>query len=101
MLVTASDARSGASSSGVHWTKVPIIGMPGTECGREMIVGAPVTRENESFKAEFGECDESGRWLVGMLFLCDRHAAIVAEEFGDSLDAIRKAIAEHYGWEAA
>ena len=90
----------GTSNTAISWMKVPLIGCPGTECGRELLEGGE-TRPMESFQAEFGVCDEAGRWMAGGLLLCDKHAAIVAEEFGDSLDEIRKAIAEMYGWETA
>ena len=83
------------AAQGVHWMKVPIVGVPGTDCGYELLPGAK-TRRRDDFKAEFGECDEPGRWMAGMMFLCDKHAAIVAEEFGDSLAAITKAIREQY-----
>ena len=75
--------------------RVPVVGCPGTECGYELLDNAE-TRRVESFKAEYGECDEFGKWLAGRLFLCDKHAAIVAADFGDSLDAIRAAIMEQY-----
>ena len=74
----------------IVWTKVALIGCPGSECGRELRDGGE-TVENESFKAEFGPCDEPGRWLVGMLFVCQKHAAMVAYEFGDDIDEIERA----------
>lgn len=83
------------AETGVHWMKVPIIGMPGTECGRELLEGGK-TRRIDTFKEEFGECDEDGRWMVGMMFVCDKHAAIVAKEFGDDLEEIKKAVRELY-----
>lgn len=88
------DRQSGTQQ--ISWTKVPIVGMPGTECGREILAGAPVTREVESFKAEFGPCDKDGRWMVGMMFVCDDHAAIVANEFGDDFEEIKQAFREMY-----
>lgn len=79
----------------ISWMKVPIIGMPGTDCGWELLEGAE-TRRVDSFKAEFGECDEPGRWMVGMMFVCDRHAEIVAREFGDDFAEIKAAIMEQF-----
>lgn len=81
--------------SSIYWMKLPIIGMPGTECGRQLLDGAE-TRVAEDFKAEFGECDKPGRWMAGMLFLCDEHAAVVAREFGDDLEEIKAAIMEQF-----
>ena len=64
----------------------------------ELLDGAE-TRRVESFKAEFGECDDTGRWLVGSMFVCDKHAEIVAREFGDDFEKVKDAICEHYGWD--
>ena len=72
------------------WLKLPIIGMPGSECGRMLCEGGESV-ENKDFKDEFGPCDEPARWMVGPLLLCQEHAAKVAEEFGDSIAEIEKA----------
>lgn len=77
----------------ISWMKLPIVGLPGADCGYELLPGAE-TRRVDTFKVEFGECVEPGRWMAGMLFLCDKHAAIVAESYGDNLDAIAQAIRE-------
>ena len=74
----------------VNWMNLPIIGMPGTECGRTLQVGG-TTVVQQDFKAEFGPCEEPARWSLGMLLLCQKHAAIVAKEFGDDIDAIEAA----------
>lgn len=79
-----------SSSTAVSWLKLPIIGMPGTECGRLLQVGGE-TVEQADFKQEYGPCDEPARWSVGPLLLCQKHAAVVAEEFGDHIDEIEKA----------
>lgn len=84
-----------SSAASISWMKVPIIGIPGAECGRQLLDSAE-TREVEAFKAEFGECEEPGRWMAGMLFLCDRHAAIVAREFGDDFEEVKAAIMEQF-----
>lgn len=76
--------------STVSWLKLPIIGMPGAECGRELLRGGE-TRIVQDFKDEFGPCDEPARWSLGMLLLCQEHAAKVAEEFGDDIGEIEKA----------
>jgi hypothetical protein len=73
--------------------KVPLIGCPGTECGRQLLEGGR-SEVVQSFKDEFGPCEEPGRWLVGSLFVCQEHAAKVAEEIGDNIDAIEKAVME-------
>lgn len=83
------DPQHDASIRGVTWTKVPLIGCPGTECGRQLLDGGR-SEIVESFKAEFGPCDEAGIWLVGMMFVCREHAEIVAREFGDDLAEIEK-----------
>lgn len=75
---------------GVHWLKLPIIGMPGTECGRELLEGGDTT-VMQSFKDEFGPCDEAARWMVGPLLVCQKHAEIVARNFGDDIAAIEAA----------
>jgi len=67
--------------------KVPLIGCPGAECGRRLLDGGR-TEVVQSFKDEYGACEEDGRWLAGGLFLCQDHAAKVAAEFGDSIEAI-------------
>ena len=85
-------------AASISWMKVPIIGMPGTECGRQLLEDAE-TEVVQSFKDEFGECDEPGRWMVGMMFVCDRHAEIVAREFGDDFEKVKDAICEQYGWD--
>jgi hypothetical protein len=70
--------------------KVPLIGCPGTECGRMLLDGGR-TEIVQSFKDEFGACEEPGRWLVGDLFVCQEHAAKVAAEFGDDIGKIESA----------
>ena len=90
------DPAGATGTRGVHWLKVPIVGMPGTECGHELLQGAPVTREVPDFKAEFGPCAEWGTWMVGMLFVCDKHAALVAADFGDDLEEIKAAMRKQY-----
>ncbi len=83
------------SETGVNWLKVPIVGMPGTECGRVLLEGGE-TRIMEDFQEEFGPCIAPGCWMAGMLFLCNDHAAKVAAEFGDDLAEIEKAFRELY-----
>lgn len=77
-------------AEGVSWLKLPIIGMPGTECGR-MLNEDGTTEVMQSFKDDFGPCDEPARWSVGMLLVCQEHAAKVATEFGDSIEDIEAA----------
>lgn len=79
------------SEATISWLKLSIIGMPGTECGRVLHNGG-LTTESDSFKAEFGPCAEPARWCVGSgLLVCQRHAEIVAAEFGDSIEDIERA----------
>lgn len=77
----------------ISWLKLPIVGAPGSECGRELLEGGE-TRPVASFKLEFGECDEPGTWLAGGLFVCDKHATAVAADFGDDFEAIKRAYLE-------
>jgi hypothetical protein len=74
----------------LSWLKLPIVGMPGTECGR-MMQDDGTTVEVRSFKEEFGPCDEDARWSAGMLLLCQKHAGVVAEEVGDDITEIESA----------
>lgn len=76
-----------SQAASVSWLKIPIIGMPGTECGRMLLDGGR-TEVVDDFKGEFGPCDEAARWLIGDLFVCQEHAAKVAEMFGDDIAAI-------------
>ena len=77
-------------NTAVHWMKIPIVGMPGTECGRYLLDGG-TTEVAQSFKDEFGPCEEAARWCVGPLLLCQEHAAKVAKDFGDSIEEIEAA----------
>jgi hypothetical protein len=77
------------SDAAVSWMKLPIIGMPGTECGMMLLDGAR-TEVVQSFKDEFGPCEEAARWMVGRLFVCQEHAAKVAADFGDDIAAIEE-----------
>lgn len=77
-------------AAAVNWMKLPIIGMPGTECGR-MLTSDGETQVVRSFKDEFGPCDEPARWAVGMLLLCQRHAGEVAADLGDDIAEIESA----------
>jgi hypothetical protein len=81
------------NARGVSWIKLPIVGMPGTECGKMLLDGAR-TEVVQSFKDEFGPCDEAARWMVGDLFVCQEHAAKVAADFGDDIVAIEAAVLE-------
>lgn len=74
----------------INWLKLPIIGAPGSECGMRLLPEGQ-TEVAQDFKDEFGPCDEPGRWLAGMLFLCQKHAGIVAAEFGDDIEKIEAA----------
>jgi hypothetical protein len=76
--------------SAVSWLKLPIIGMPGTECGRRLLDGGTAEVE-QSFKDEFGECEQPARWSIGMLLVCQEHAARVAADFGDDIAEIEAA----------
>jgi hypothetical protein len=78
------------SPATVSWLKLPIIGMPGAECGRRLSEGG-TTVVQEDFKEEYGPCDEPARWSLGMLLLCQEHAALVAVEFGDDIAGIEDA----------
>ena len=71
------------------WTKLVLIGMPGTECGYWLKEGGE--SEPSDFLDEFGPCSNDSRWLAGMLFLCQEHAAMVAKEFGDDIADIEAA----------
>lgn len=77
----------------ISWMKLPIVGAPGSECGRQLLEGGE-TRPVASFKMEFGACDEQGTWLAGMMFVCDKHAAVVAADFGDDFEEIKRAYLE-------
>lgn len=77
-------------SGTITWNKLVLIGAPGTECGRMLIEGGH-TIVAQTFKDEHGECNEPARWIAGMLLLCQKHAAIVAEEFGDDITDIEEA----------
>ncbi len=78
------------AAGALSWLKLPIIGMPGAECGRMLEPGG-TTRIVRSFKDEFGECEEPARWTAGMLLLCQKHAGIVAAEVGDDIAEIEAA----------
>lgn len=81
----------------MHWVKLPIVGMPGTECV------IPVTADGRAldddgdplpFEQRTYPCKETSRWMLNNTetWLCQKHAAEVAILAGDSIDAIEAAI---------
>lgn len=73
------------------WMKLPIIGMPGSECGSRLLDGGE-TEPVSSFRAEY-PCINFARWCVGDgLLICQEHAAVVAAEFGDDITEIENAL---------
>lgn len=74
-----------AAQMQVVWTKLPIIGMPGAECGN-VIEGEPLGPD-----ATLRDCGADGRWLLGRVFLCQEHAREIAELGGDDIDEIEAA----------
>lgn len=91
-----------ATAQAMHWYKLPIIGMPGTECV------IPVTPDGLVFDAA-GEplpmeqrterCTETSRWMLNndKTWLCQKHATDVARLAGDSIEEIEAAIQEQRG----
>ena len=73
----------------VSFHKLALIGCDGAQCGRQLLEDGE-TREQSDFKDEFGPCDVDARWLVGSLFLCQEHAAKVAELGGDNIEEIER-----------
>ena len=88
------------SDTAIQWLKLPLIGCPGTECGKMLLAGGG-SEVAQSFKDEFGPCEEFARWMAGDLLLCQDHAAKVAVEFGDNIEAIEKAWLEQLAGGAA
>ena len=74
----------------VSFHKLALIGCPGAQCGRRLLESGE-TVEQADFKDEFGACDNDARWLVGMLFVCQEHAARIAELGGDNIEEIESA----------
>ena len=66
--MSAPDTQQPDVRGAVSWLKLPIVGMPGAECGRMLQLGG-TTVVQEDFKAEYGPCEEPARWSVGMLLL--------------------------------
>lgn len=69
----------------VVWTKLALYGCPGMECGN-VIDGEPLGPN-----ATLRDCGKPGRWLVGRVFVCDKHARELAEALGDDIDEIDSA----------
>jgi hypothetical protein len=78
----------------MSWLKLPIIGCPGMECS------VPTTAEGLAIGLD-GEplpmsdrtetCGVEGRWMLGSVFLCQNHAAQIAEIAGDDIAEIERA----------
>lgn len=81
------------SGQPMHWYRLPITGMPGTECvipvtpdGRALDDnGDPIPIEQRTER-----CTEVSRWMLNndKTWLCQTHAAEVAMLAGDSIKAI-------------
>lgn len=78
----------------VSWLKIPIVGVPGTECqiqttddGRTLDAdGEPIP-----FDERPKQCCGESRWMLGNVFLCQDHAAQTATLMGDDIAEIEKA----------
>lgn len=80
-----------ATKDTVVWTKLVITGCPGMECVIHTTAdGRTVDDEGEPLPLDERTrvCGGPGAWVLGMAFLCQAHAAEVAEMMGDSLQAI-------------
>ncbi len=81
----------------MHWHRLPIVGMPGTECvipvtpdGRALdLNGDPLPMHLRTHA-----CTEPSRWMLNNTetWLCQKHAAEVAYLAGDSIEDIEAAI---------
>lgn len=76
------------SAETAHWMRVPILGMPGTECGMMLEPGELTTRRFEPMP----ECGRESTFICNGVFLCEGHAGELAEYFGDTLEGIRRAL---------
>lgn len=81
----------------MHWFRVPLVGMPGTDCV------IPVTLEGRSLdhagdplplEIRTHRCTETSRWMLNndQTWLCQKHAAEVAWLAGDSIEDIEREI---------
>ena len=78
----------------VSWLKIPIVGLPEMACQVHVTDdggtldgdGDPIPFDKRPFV-----CGQEGRWMLGSVFLCQRHAAETAWLMEDDIDEIEKA----------
>ena len=87
----------GVSGQPMHWHKLPIIGMPGTECVIPVTADGRALDDNGDplpMDQRTERCTEVSRWMLNNTetWLCQKHATEVAMLAGDSLEDIEAAI---------
>jgi hypothetical protein len=78
----------------VEWHKIALIGLPEMRCETPVNAdGHAIDSDGEPLEMSErpNKCGADGRWMLGSVFLCQRHATEVARMLDDDIGAIEEA----------